>query len=74
MAINPLPLKQVSSFIAGAPDGSKLDKGVRVGKQAQISLAMPPGLLAEVDEAADALNLTRAGFIKMCLSQAVKKN
>ena len=74
MAINPLPPKQVSSFIAGAPDGSKLDKGVRVGKQAQISLAMPPGLLAKVDEAADALNLTRAGFIKMCLSRAVGKN
>ena len=74
MAINPLPPKQVSSFIAGAPDGSELDKGVRVGKQAQISLAMPPALLAKVDEAADALNLTRAGFIKMCLSQAVEKN
>ena len=52
----------------------KLKKGVRVGKQAQISLAMPPGLLAKVDEAADALNLTRAGFIKMCLSRAVEKN
>ena len=74
MTINALPPKQVSSFIAGAPDGSKLDKGVRVGKQAQISLAMPPGLLAKVDEAADALNLTRAGFIKMCLSRAVEKN
>lgn len=74
MAINPILPKQVSSFIAGAPDGSKLDKGVRVGKQAQISLAMPPGLLAKVDEAASSLNLTRAGFIKMCLSRAVEKN
>ncbi|RZI55725.1 MAG: CopG family transcriptional regulator [Pseudomonas sp.] len=64
----------MSSFIAGAPDGSKLDKGVRVGKQAQISLAMPPRLLLKVDEAASALNLTRAGFIKMCLSRAVEKN
>lgn len=72
MAINPLPPKQVSSFIAGAPDGSKLTKGVRVGKQAQISLAMPPGLLAKVDEAANALSLTRAGYIKMCLSRAVE--
>ena len=74
MAINPIPPKQVSSFIAGAPDGSKLEKGIRVGKQAQISLAMPPGLLAKVDEAARALSLTRAGYIKMCLSRAVEKN
>lgn len=74
MAINPIPPKQVSSFIAGAPDGSNLKKGVQVGKQAQISLAMPPGLLAKVDEAARALSLTRAGYIKMCLSRAVEKN
>ncbi len=74
MAINPIPPKQVSSFIAGAPDGLKLEKGVKVGKQAQISLAMPPVLLAKVDEAARALSLTRAGYIKMCLSRAVEKN
>lgn len=74
MAINPIPPNQVSSFIAGAPDSSTLEKGVRVGKQAQISLAMPPGLLAKVDEAARALSLTRAGYIKMCLSRAVEKN
>lgn len=74
MAINPLPPRQVSNFIAGAPDALKLDKGVRIGKQAQISLAMPPGLLAKVDEAANTLNLTRAGFIKMCLSRAVEKS
>jgi len=74
MAINPIPPKRVSSFITGAPDGSKLEKGVKVGKQAQISLAMPPGLLVKVDEAAQALSLTRAGYIKMCLSRAVEKN
>lgn len=74
MTINSIPPKQVSSFISGAPDSSKLDRGVRVGKQTQISLAMPSGLLAKVDEAANALSLTRAGFIKMCLSRAVEKN
>ena len=47
---------------------------MRVSKQAQISLAMPPGLLAKVDEAASALSLTRAVFIKMYLSRAVEKN
>lgn len=73
MSINPIPPKQVSNFISGAPDSSKNDKGVQVGKQTQISLAMPPNLLAKVDEAANALSLTRAGYIKMCLSRAVEK-
>lgn len=52
----------------------KLKKGVRVGRQTQISLAMSPGLLMKVDEAANALKLTRASFIKMCLSRAIEKN
>jgi hypothetical protein len=34
---------------------------------------MPPELLDKVDEAARALSLSRAGFIKMCLSNAVNK-
>ena len=45
-----------------------------MGKQSQISLAMPPELLAKVDEAARALSLSRAGYIKMCLSNAVSKH
>lgn len=71
MAINSIPPKKVSAFIDGAPDGLKLHKGVQVGKQTQISLAMPSGLLEKVDQAANALSLTRAGYIKMCLSRAV---
>lgn len=73
MAINSIPPKKVSNFISGAPDSQKLEKGVRVGKQAQISLAMPPWLLAKVDKAASSLGLTRAGYIKMCLSRATEK-
>ena len=74
MEINSIPLKQVPNFIAGAPDGSKSEKFFQVGKQAQISLAMLPGMLIKVDKAARALNLTRAGYIKMCLSQAIEKS
>ena len=48
-------------------------KGVQQGKQAQISLAMPPELLAKVDAAADRLSISRAGFIKMTLAQAVEQ-
>lgn len=72
MTINTIPHRQIKSFISGAPDGSNLEKGVRVGKQSQISLAMPPELLEKVDRAAQALNLTRAGYIKMCLSRSVE--
>jgi hypothetical protein len=64
-------MKQSTDIDLQVPE---LKKGVRVGKQAQISLAMPPGLLVKVDEAANALSLTRTGFIKMCLRRAVEKN
>lgn len=48
-------------------------KGVQQGKQSQISLAMPPELLARVDAAAERLSISRAGFIKMTLAQAVEQ-
>lgn len=48
-------------------------KGVQQGKQSQISLAMPPELLAKVDAAAVRLSISRAGFIKMTLAQAVEQ-
>jgi hypothetical protein len=73
MAINPMPPKSVTNFITGAPDAPQTAKGFPAGKQSQISLAMPPELLDKVDEAARALSLSRAGFIKMCLSNAVNK-
>lgn len=68
MNINRRPTNVVDSFIKQAPDAGRMT----VGNQAQISLAMPRELLDKVDAAAKSLNLTRAGYIKMCLSNAVK--
>lgn len=56
-------------FISQAPDGTP--KAV-AGEQVQITLKLSGELLASVDAAAKALNISRAGFIKMSLSNAVK--
>lgn len=75
------PVKSADDFILGAPDatqkassvGPAPTKIVLQGKQAQISLAMPPALLARVDETARKLSLTRAGFIKLALSRLIEQ-
>lgn len=64
----PRVLGIVDSFLKQAPDGGRMT----TGNQSQISLAMPRELLDKVDAAAKALNISRAGYIKMCLSNAVK--
>jgi hypothetical protein len=72
------PPKSVDEFIRGAPDASSqapaaapITKGVQQGKQAQISLAMPPELLAKVDAAAGRLSISRAAFMKMAITRAI---
>lgn len=62
-------IDEAALFVNKAPDSQRLT----IGKQSQISLAMPRELLDKVDAAAKSLSLTRAGFIKMCLSNAVKQ-
>ena len=59
----------LAEFIGNAPDGTA--KAVAT-EQVQITLKLSPDLLASVDASAKALNLSRAGFIKMSLSNAVK--
>ena len=82
MAIIKRPLQPTTSgrtaeaFIQGAPDAATAadtptSPGVMLGKQRQVSLALPPELLAKVDEAARKLSLTRAGFMKLALTRAV---
>lgn len=56
-------------FIGEAPDGTSKAMGT---EQVQITLKLSPELLASVDAAAKAINISRAGFIKMSLSNAVK--
>ena len=69
------PSKTAESFIQGAPDAApptvdaQTSQGVMLGKQRQVSFAMPPELLERVDEAARKLSLTRAGYMKMVLTQ-----
>lgn len=70
--------RTAEAFIQGAPDAADLfsdppaASGVMQGRQRQVSLAMPPELLARVDEAARKLSLTRAGFMKLALTRAVE--
>lgn len=63
------PPKAAADFISGAPDS--LAKATNDG-QHQVGLRLPLDLLAKVDAAAKKLNLTRAGFIKMTLTNAVE--
>jgi hypothetical protein len=68
MTIKSKPQK-VAEFIHKAPDAAaKKESTVPV----QITLKLSPDLLASVDAAAKAINISRAGFIKMSLSNAVK--
>lgn len=63
-------------FIQGTLDALFSDppaaQGVMQGRQRQVSFAMPPELLAKVDETARKLSLTRAGFMKLALTRAVE--
>lgn len=69
MTMNKRPAETVESFIKKAPDAAA---PATTDDQKQISLKMTQELLDKVDAAAKALNISRAGFIKMCLSNAVK--
>lgn len=68
MAITKNPIA-TAKFISAAPDGTAKAAS---SEQVQITLKLSPDLLASVDAAAKALNISRAGFIKMSLSNAVK--
>ena len=70
MAMNKRPAETMDSFIKKAPDAAAL---ATTDDQKQISFKMSNELLDKVDAAAKALNISRAGFIKMCLSNAVKE-
>jgi len=67
--------QSAEDFIKGAPDAAKSEvviKGVTLGKQSQISFAMPPELLVKVDETARKLSISRAAFMKMAITRAVQ--
>jgi len=63
------------SFIAGAPDAQPAKKDEATDElQKQISLKLPLDLLAKIDAAARELNLSRASWIKMQVTRALKKD
>lgn len=72
------PSRTAEAFIQGAPDAvtvaadTPVSQGVMKGSQRQVTFAMPPELLAKVDEVARKLSLTRAGYMKMVLTRAVE--
>ena len=66
------PTKSADAFIAGAPDAKPDQAPKAKPAKTAISLQLPTELLAKVDEAAEALSLTRSGFIKQALARAVQ--
>lgn len=66
--------KGAENFIEAAPDGSVKQAGSK-GKKVRnvaISLTIPPDLLADVDEAASQLGISRAAFLSMASSEKVR--
>ncbi len=64
-------------LISGAPNTkakSKQDevKGVMRGNKRQISLTLSPGMLPQIDQAADELGISRAAWISMTIARALK--
>jgi hypothetical protein len=72
----PVTDEAVNDFIGSAPDASTPDTkkgGLKRGKREQISHTLPPELLKRTDDKADAMGLTRAGFINLALSEYLNK-
>jgi hypothetical protein len=68
-------------FINAAPDAAPAPAAaaapvarskVVVGKQLQVTFALPADLLIKVDQAAEDLSISRAAFIKQALARAVQ--
>lgn len=68
----PINTAAAQAFIEAAPDAT-VRKGVKKGKREQISHTLPTDLLARIDEAAEALNMSRAAFINMGVLQLLER-
>jgi len=78
MAIRKPVKVQEDQFISGAPDaatasGKQEVKGVMRGNKRQISLTLSPGMLPQIDQAAAELGISRAAWISMTISKALKR-
>jgi len=87
MSITKRPVSKaaLAQFVAGAPDAAaeaqavaqpaktgKPGRPAKAEKPVQISIALPAELLAEVDQAANALSISRAAFMKQALAKALQ--
>ena len=70
MTIKPKPQK-LADFIAKAPDAAAA-KPATEPHQLQITLKLSPDLLGRIDAAAKGVSLSRAGFIKMTMENALR--
>lgn len=68
MTIKPKPQK-LAEFINKAPDAAAKPA---TENQIQITLKLSPELLSRIDAAAKELSLSRAGFIKMSLTNTLR--
>ena len=61
-----------TEFIAAAPDGENVRRGVLRGKKQQITLTIMPDLLEKVDAMARRLGQSRAAVINMAVYRVVE--
>ena len=61
--------RKLAEFIGKAPDAAA---SKTVTNQAQVTVKMTTDLLERIDAAAKDLNLSRAGFIKMSLTNTLR--
>lgn len=79
MAIKPANKRSaVEAFLGAAPDSQSLAespnrRGVRRGRREQITLTLPPGVLASIDARAKQLGISRAAFIVQSAVRALEK-
>lgn len=64
---------KAAAFIAGAPDApERTAQNARVReRKVVITLGIAPSLLAKIDAAANAANVSRAAFMNLSISKAV---
>lgn len=63
----------LAAFAAAAPDAGKTAASDEVRKEKPITLTMTPELIEKLGNAAKAMGLSRAAFIKMTLTNALDK-
>ena len=64
--------RTAAAFIADAPDGENVRRGVLKGKKRQITLTIMPELLEKVDAMARRLGQSRAAVINMAVYRIVE--